>query len=275
MSAVRVKDYYAVLGLDQDASPESIRLAYRRLAREHHPDRASHIGKEATEQASMRMAELNEAYSVLSNSQLRRDYDMQWQATYGVPAVDLQAALEAIKEEQQRSAAAAAERARARPNGEAWTAMARQFAEHLGKDLQSNRKIFPWREVKLEGFEWGLHASFLLATYCVAMRSFGVADRAAVDKFTNYANFALARHRRRLKANYFLFVMGFQRIAESDQVVTRCRRFVQTTGRSTLMGTTSQIVLIDASQGRSVLCGPAVKDKRFNQLLQQIRVRGI
>ena len=34
-----MEDYYAILGLDQGASPESIKLAYRRLARESHPDR--------------------------------------------------------------------------------------------------------------------------------------------------------------------------------------------------------------------------------------------
>lgn len=66
---MRFKDYYESLGLDPDADAASIKQAYRRLARQHHPD--LHPGPDA-QQA---MAQINEAYEVLSEPARREAYD--------------------------------------------------------------------------------------------------------------------------------------------------------------------------------------------------------
>ena len=60
-----MKDYYAILGLDAEASAESIKVAYRRLATQFHPDRMSGASAEELARSSERMREINEAYSVL------------------------------------------------------------------------------------------------------------------------------------------------------------------------------------------------------------------
>jgi hypothetical protein len=60
------KDYYAVLGVDKDASRVDIDRSYKRLASKHHPDRGG---------SEERMKLLNEAYGVLKDSSSRRDYD--------------------------------------------------------------------------------------------------------------------------------------------------------------------------------------------------------
>lgn len=269
-----MKDYYAILGLDQEASPESIKLAYRRLAREHHPDRVGHAGAEAMLQAQNRMADLNEAYAVLSDSRQRREYDSKWRAEFAPRTEDLQTAVEAIKEEQEKAAEVQAARARARPKTEALTNMARQFGQQVRKNLMTNQKVFRWEEARFEGFEWGLESSFLLAKYFVGMRAFPIGDQAAAQKFTNYASFAVDMHQHRFKANYFLFLMAFQRMTNPDQLVAECKRWVQFPGaRPTVQGSTSLIILMDAGHSRSVLCGTTPRDKRFNQLLQMIRLR--
>jgi len=69
------KDYYKVLGIDKSASEEDVKKAYRKLAREHHPDVVSENDKEAAEK---RFKEINEAYRVLSDAEKRKMYD-----TYG------------------------------------------------------------------------------------------------------------------------------------------------------------------------------------------------
>ena len=69
------KDYYKVLGIDKNASEEDVKKAYRKLAREHHPDVVSENDKEAAEK---RFKEINEAYRVLSDAEKRKMYD-----TYG------------------------------------------------------------------------------------------------------------------------------------------------------------------------------------------------
>ena len=64
------KDYYAVLGVGKTATPEEIRSAFRKKAREHHPD----VAKDKAKGAEM-FKEVNEAYEVLSDPAKRAKYD--------------------------------------------------------------------------------------------------------------------------------------------------------------------------------------------------------
>lgn len=66
------KDYYQSLGINKNASQEEIKQAYRKLAREHHPDMVKDGDKAAAEQ---RFKEINEAYQILSDPQKRKMYD--------------------------------------------------------------------------------------------------------------------------------------------------------------------------------------------------------
>jgi DnaJ-class molecular chaperone len=63
-------DYYAILGVPQNASTRQIQTAYRRLAFQHHPDR-----NRDTPGSSETMKRINEAYAVLSSPAKRREYD--------------------------------------------------------------------------------------------------------------------------------------------------------------------------------------------------------
>jgi curved DNA-binding protein CbpA len=63
-------DPYQLLGVSREASGDDVRKAYRRLAREHHPD-ANADDPEAEE----RFKEIQQAYEVLSNPDKRRTYD--------------------------------------------------------------------------------------------------------------------------------------------------------------------------------------------------------
>lgn len=68
--AVEFVDHYEILGIDRNADTDTIRSAWRRLARRHHPDVAE--GREAPR----RFIQAREAYEVLSDAGRRRRYDL-------------------------------------------------------------------------------------------------------------------------------------------------------------------------------------------------------
>lgn len=65
------KDYYAVLGVAPDATDQVIKDAYRKLARQHHPD--VNPGNKASEE---KFKEINEAYQALNDPERRKKYDV-------------------------------------------------------------------------------------------------------------------------------------------------------------------------------------------------------
>jgi molecular chaperone DnaJ len=74
------RDYYEILGVSRDADKEDIKRAYRRLARKYHPD----VNKE--EGAEERFKEINRAYEVLSEPEMRARYDRFGEAGVGSAA---------------------------------------------------------------------------------------------------------------------------------------------------------------------------------------------
>src|SRR5437016_3613799 len=75
---VEGQDYYQALGVTREAGQEEIRKAYRRLARQYHPD-VNGGNAEATE----RFKQINQAYEVLSDPEKRARYDR-----FGAEGVD-------------------------------------------------------------------------------------------------------------------------------------------------------------------------------------------
>jgi curved DNA-binding protein len=84
--AMEFKDYYQILGVAPDADEKTIRQAFRKLARQYHPD--LNPGDKAAEE---RFKAINEAYHVLADPEQRKKYDalraqyQRWQQSGGRP----------------------------------------------------------------------------------------------------------------------------------------------------------------------------------------------
>ncbi|HKT33287.1 MAG TPA: molecular chaperone DnaJ [Nitrospira sp.] len=74
MASVSKRDFYETLGVDRTASDEDLKKAYRKLARQYHPDLQN--GEPQKKQAEEKFKEINEAYEHLSDQEKRKRYDM-------------------------------------------------------------------------------------------------------------------------------------------------------------------------------------------------------
>lgn len=70
MAPVQFKDYYSILGVNRDADQKEIKRAFRKKARENHPD----VNRDSPD-AEAKFKDINEAYEVLSDSEKRSMYD--------------------------------------------------------------------------------------------------------------------------------------------------------------------------------------------------------
>ena len=75
---MEIKNYYAILGVNGDATPGDIKKAYRRLALKYHPDR----NLRKTSEAEAKTKEINEAYEVLSDPISRQRHNMMLMLSY-------------------------------------------------------------------------------------------------------------------------------------------------------------------------------------------------
>ena len=73
-------NYYQILGLQRDVSQEEIKKAYRRIAKQYHPD-----SNPGNREAEKKFKEASEAYEVLSNEEKRKNYDHKLTTQWNKP----------------------------------------------------------------------------------------------------------------------------------------------------------------------------------------------
>ena len=77
------RDFYEVLGVDRNASPDQIKSAFRKLVLKWHPDKWVNASEEEKKTAADKFKEASEAYSVLSDPDKKARYDRFGEAGLG------------------------------------------------------------------------------------------------------------------------------------------------------------------------------------------------
>ena len=77
MQESKLPDYYAMLGVQNDAGQKEIKTRYRQLVKELHPD------KSKDEKTAEKLAEISKAYKILSDVEKRKTYDAYYKASVG------------------------------------------------------------------------------------------------------------------------------------------------------------------------------------------------
>jgi curved DNA-binding protein CbpA len=263
-------DYYAILGLDADASPDSIKGAYRRLARQYHPDVADISTEAQKASAEAKMAQLNEAYSVLSHPRSRREYDDRVRLECVLASKTTRTVTDTRTGHTQSSASrAASSRMRSRPEMDSTVIV--QFSGHLREAFAHKKAGFSWSTVPFEGFDWGLEALTWSASYCVALRGFASVDAAVAKKVINYSDAVVGRYKRALRKSHFLFLLPFLQLSDWDSVSNQIQSFLGGKNATGSRLTSTGVILLDMTHGRTLRLGCRFSDKRLEDLIQSMR----
>jgi curved DNA-binding protein CbpA len=273
-----LEDYYAILGLDPGASPESIKVAYRSLARQFHPDRQVNSNEQERNTRSTRMTQLNEAYATLSDPKRRREYDDYMKTlgmlkTSSVPEAkqDSKSGEKSHPSKAQPSVQTkTAAGSRVRHSHEDDSTVVREFSNQLRAQFLTKRDGPAWEEKKLEGFDWGLEATSWSSHYCVAARGFTVLDPAAAKKFANYSENVIAQGNRTIRKSHFLFLLPFQQVSEWETVSHLLQAIISGEKHGGNSRAPAGIVLVDMRQSRKLRLGGLPKEEPFHKILQSI-----
>jgi len=265
-----VKNYYAILGVERSAAPQSIKAAYRKLARAHHPDFVTGQGDTAQAEASIRMAELNEAYDILSNVDARRDYDEQWGRAPDSTLEGLPRVMSPLSPEDLAVAAALESRQRARPTDRVTASVVTVFGKRVCRELLESRKGLTWKRQDQEGFAWSLVATAWPARFWVHMRAVETLDPGVTERFVERAENALRANRRLVGKDSSLFVLAFYRLEDPDHVTNMCKRFRDSAAKGNGSGVDVNVALVDVIHGRTLPFGPAPSDPRFADVLRHV-----
>ncbi len=244
-----MKDYYAILGLDPEASAESVKVAYRRLANQYHPDHLVGATPEELARSSDRMREINEAYSVLSRRARGRVLPGRGGDGAGVIVVPEARRAETV-----------------RPDvSVVFSSLSAELSEKVRRAVSATGAR--WRDVTFEGFDWAMVSGSLLSKFAVGFRGFPLVDLDVTRKFTNYADVVI-ENSSSYRKNFLLFLIAFQRITQPEQVAAACRQFCYgNRGRKTAE---LEIALVDVGHAKTVVCGPKVRDERYGRMLRQL-----
>jgi curved DNA-binding protein CbpA len=269
-----LSDYYAILGVDPGASSDSVKAAYRRLARRHHPDLQTAAAPETQKaRAEALMAQLNEAYAVLSDSKKRREYDdlRRLESVLVSKKVSTQTLERPIDQTQ---TSMGKHHARIRPRHEVDSTVIVQFSGHVRENFMNKRSGFSWSAAAFEGFDWGLEALNWSSCYCVALRSFATVDPATARKFVKYSGMVIEGCKRPIRKNYFLFLLPFLQVYEWDSVSNEIQAFLSAHNGALLSVSPTAVILLDMHHGRTLRLGCRFSDKRIEELIQSIRTSG-
>ena len=211
------------------------------------------------------MLRINEAYRVLSNKNLRREYDKSLKE--GGP---FNTTMPAAAPVEAPSGAAAPARAptKMRVGSEVADSIVGGFGREFKKDIAAATAGFKWEDMQLEGFDWASMAAFWTTRYITALRGVAKVDMATAKKFANYCNLAITNNGRSIKSSYFLFFLAFQQGVEQT-VPPFLRTFCANENGQRSAGPAC-IVLMDVVRRKSLLCGPRPDDERYAKLLQAL-----
>ena len=257
------KDYYATLGVSPDASVAEIKKAYRALAHQFHPDLVS---SEADTQAAMdRMVEINEAFAVLSDAKKRASYDQSRTGSSKTADSSEPASVDWKMPEEPTAAPAvtpASNSAVANTVGEDFLQKLKALVAQSGASANlQDEPTKPWLW-SFQGKTWG-------GNYWVSLRVLPLLSTNTARELLKQIEAIVGKRRSGWKNNAFVFVIAFKEFQDSD-IVLKLLRTYSLREENSVPRNMVNIVVMDATQRRSVFCGKKSGDELLHGILHAL-----
>jgi curved DNA-binding protein CbpA len=261
------KDYYSVLGVTPESDSAEIKKAYRTLVQQYHPDRVR--GAEEATNASERMIEINEAFSVLGDEKRRAELDRSRKggkapaATSAEPAVeDWEMPVSPMKKQAD---------APAKRHSAVEKSVAKEFLEKVKVQLLQEDAAAKFKEEGDPAWLWSVLGKTWGAIYWVGVRQVGLLNPNAAKELIAQVQGLMSKRRSGWKSNFFIFIVAFDTLQESDIVLKLFRAFANRSEFSSARNLVN-IVVLDLNQRRSVLCGKRSGDLNYVNILRSLGV---
>ena len=259
------KDYYAVLGVAPDATSSEIKKAYRALAHRFHPDRMSK--DDDTAAAMNRMVEINEAFAIVSDEKKRAEYD---QLRNGPPkAAESEKPGSSDWEMPEEPAPTPA----ATPVHSAVSdSVNEDFLQKLKTIVAQSGGAGNLKEEPARPWLWSFLGKTWGGSYSVSLRLCPTMNPNVARENLSQIQAMLKQRRSSWKNNVFLFILGFHTLSEGETVLKLLRAFCNQDSNCTKRNLVN-IVVMDMSSRRSVLCGKRVHDTSIEPVFSALSIQ--
>lgn len=251
------KNYYAILEVSPDSPARLIKEKYRSLVQRFHPDLFR--TPEEAEAATQRMMEINEAFAVLSNKRNRAIYDAQnTEAAMVSPIPTPKAEWEDLKTPSSPQTAAA--------NPAVDHAVADEFLKKLKDRVTRSRAAVKLREEVDKSWLWCFSGGTWNRSYWTSLVRLPVLSINTIRAIIPQLTLTIAKRRSSWKSSFFIFILAAESISEGETVLKLCRSFCNEKVNNT-RGRLVNIVLVDLTRRRSIVCGNRPRDVDQQQFL--------
>ena len=257
-----VKDYYAALGVPEDAAATAIKKAYRSLVQRYHPDRLQ--PDDDADLAYQRMLEINEAFAVLSNDKRRADHDRRRKAKDKKPSKSpmTPAAWETVP-----PAPTVTNLRTAAPNPELDQTVAQDFLQKLKVLVAQQGAPLNLREEKGKNWTWSFLGKTWRTNCWVSMRLCSTLSPSTVRELLVQMQALINKQLSGWKSNAFVFVLAFHSLLDGENTLKMCRAYCNREENCSASNRV-YIVVLDLKHRRSVLCGKRSNDAKLNTILR-------
>lgn len=288
-----IKDYYYLLGLPRGAPLSDIKLAYRRLAAQYHPDKVAGMSPDVQQEATAKMMELNEAIAIFTDPERRAEYDQAVEliperkpkpprpakpATHPGQAPAPEAARQPAREKAAVPSPAPPPQPRVEPppptpapvpaaSPEPNSPPRGMLAEEYVRKLKTVLKKLPlkWYEANLRGWQWALAGGGWRRSILVAHRHLETLSLLSFRTLQAGLEALLQERQRALRPTVVVALVSYDRLMDAKPVQQQLQAVVADE-RGWLKNVRILVVLYDGQ--RAALFGRPSEDPEVQRLVR-------